>query len=716
VLIKGGRYLELLGSATAASFDKSGTLTEGHFQLTQLHTFGSTTQQQALQLAAALEQHSNHPIAHAVVGAAAVRGCIASTGGAAASVPTGVVEVAGKGLLGQLGGKTVAVGSWGFALELTAAAAAAQRFSDSSSTDEQQDQGASADVHVAAEAAAAAAAAGAYSSSSLQHPEGMAVVRQLMTAADGQGATAVCVVVDAQVVAVLLLSDRPRRDAMQALHELQELGVRCVMMTGDNMGAAAHIAGQLGMDIEDVCAQLLPQDKLGMLSVIRRRLTQERRKQRMRQQCRPWQQGSSSSSSLRQLWAALWGDMQSGASCASCGLEECECRVTINGLSLNSSSGSGSSSLNGAASAANGAVAAAGRSSAAASKGVCIAHVGDGINDAPALAAADVGIAMGVAGAALAVDAADVALFSNNLTSLPFAVRLGRRAAWIVAFNTAFACSMKAAVLVAAACGAASLWLSLMADVGSSLLVTLHALTLLRFEAAHDASGTDGSLARRSSSITKHWPAFSDHSLQHNQHQPGAGGTGVGSGAAISSSSSWWQQLLVHLPGGGWFAGSYERLDSRSVGASAAASAAASVAASRRESFSGGGAAPLLGSSTTAAAAAAADRHGSSSGSGRRQSDVELPNMQQHKHQHEHHHHCGEAHGAGSSYCAHTVKQGACLAPAGALDMENGLCRSSAKASRQAAASKAAAAAAASGDGAGLRTSVPLSHFVLEDE
>ncbi|WIA31711.1 hypothetical protein OEZ86_002587 [Tetradesmus obliquus] len=67
VLIKGGRYLEMLGNLTAASFDKSGTLTEGHFQLTQLHTFGSTTQQQALQLAAALEQHSNHPIAHAVM-------------------------------------------------------------------------------------------------------------------------------------------------------------------------------------------------------------------------------------------------------------------------------------------------------------------------------------------------------------------------------------------------------------------------------------------------------------------------------------------------------------------------------------------------------------------------------------------------------------------------------------------------------------------------
>jgi hypothetical protein len=96
---------------------------------------------------------------------------------------------------------------------------------------------------------------------------------------------------------------------------------------------------------------------------------------------------------------------------------------------------------------------------------------------------------MGAAGAAAAVEAADVALFGSDLSALAFAIRLGRAAGRIVTLNIAFAVGVKLAVLVAAAAGATSLWLSLFADVGASLAVTIHALSLLRFE----ADGGDGS-------------------------------------------------------------------------------------------------------------------------------------------------------------------------------------------------------------------------------
>ena len=320
LLLKGGAVLEQIGKITMACFDKTGTLTAGKPQVTDIVSFG-TTEADVLRVAAALESGSSHPLATAILAKASEQKL---------SLPpaSDSQAIGGKGVRATVDGKQIFLGSPQAADDITAL------------SDEQNSR---------------------------------------IVALNDEGKTVSVVLIDKMPAGAIAMRDEPRPDAARGLKLLADIGIRTLMLTGDNRRTAAAIGKQLGIEVQ---AELLPQDKQRIV-----------------------------------------GELQK--------------------------------------------------------EGLSVAKVGDGINDAPALAAADVGIAMG-GGTDVALETADAAVLHGRVADVAAMVDLSKRTMLNIKQNITVALGLKAVFLVTTVVGVTGLWPAILADTGATVVVTLNALHLLK--------------------------------------------------------------------------------------------------------------------------------------------------------------------------------------------------------------------------------------------
>lgn len=324
VLIKGGLYVETPATLQALAFDKTGTLTEGRPSVQRVVPRSGHSEEELLRIAAAIEARSEHPLARAIVEYAAGRGFRPEPA-------SDFRAIKGKGASAVLDGRSFWIGS--------------HRFLEEQGQETEE-------LHAELEALASS------------------------------GASVVVIGEEAHVCGYIALADRVREEARQVVARLKAEGVRhLVMLTGDNRGTAEAIGRETGVD--EICAELLPQDKVTAMEDLVRRF------------------GS-------------------------------------------------------------------------------VAMVGDGVNDAPALARSTLGIAMGAAGTDAALETADVALMGDDVSKLPWLIRHSRRTLGVIRQNIAASLGVKVLFVALTFAGYASLWGAIAADTGMSLLVVFNALRLLR--------------------------------------------------------------------------------------------------------------------------------------------------------------------------------------------------------------------------------------------
>ncbi len=360
ILFKTGAQLEMISRVRAIAFDKTGTLTSGHLQVVQIIPAIGQSENRVLQIAAALESYSEHPIGQAIVQAAQQRQL---------KLPpvANVKAEIGQGISGEVEGKLILVGKVAFVNNVGAG------LEDSLSGKQ-----------IASKQNPPSSNLLEKPITSQQNPPS-STNEVLSTHADqleAEGQTVIWVASEGALLGIIAIADTIRPTAAATIKRLKQLGIeQIVMLTGDNQRTADSVAQQLGID--QVYASLLPEDKV---NVIRH---------------------------LQQQYQT-------------------------------------------------------------------VAMVGDGINDAPALAQASVGIAMGGAGSDVALETADIVLMTDRLEKLEQAIVLGRRSQRIVKQNITFALSFIVLLLFTNFIGNITMPLGVIGHEGSTVMVTLNGLRLLR--------------------------------------------------------------------------------------------------------------------------------------------------------------------------------------------------------------------------------------------